>query len=79
METARSIDIVSEQLIIGRGVLNLDNTSTYRAGDLRQPFGFATRSDWVRIRALDAPCNQDSLQSLFGNYPPPLAALLSVV
>lgn len=68
METARSLVVVPEQLIIDRGALNLDDTYLYTAGVTGQPFGFATRGDFIFIRGLEVPQYQDSLQSLFGNY-----------
>lgn len=68
METARSIAIVPERLIIDRGALNLDDTLTYNAGVTGTPYGFATRGDFAFVRGLRAPTYQDSLQSLFGNY-----------
>ncbi|WP_162845975.1 TonB-dependent siderophore receptor [Seongchinamella sediminis] len=68
METARSVSIVSEQMIIDRGALSLDDTYTYSAGVTGETYGYATRGDWVRVRGLDVPQYQDSLQSLFGNY-----------
>lgn len=68
METARSVSIVSEQQILDRGALTLDDTFTYSAGVTGETFGFATRGDWLRVRGLDVPQYQDSLQSLFGNY-----------
>ncbi|MFK7978105.1 MAG: TonB-dependent siderophore receptor [Halioglobus sp.] len=68
METARSISIVSEQQILDRGALTLDDTFTYSAGVTGETFGYATRGDWLRVRGLSVPQYQDSLQSLFGNY-----------
>lgn len=68
METARSVAIVPERLIIDRGALNLDNTLTYTAGVTGQPYGFDTRVDSVFVRGLEAPQYRDSLQSLFGYY-----------
>ncbi|WP_165787084.1 TonB-dependent siderophore receptor [Pseudohalioglobus lutimaris] len=68
MEAARSVSIVSEQQIVDRGALTLDDTFTYSAGVIGETYGYATRGDWVRVRGLDVPQYQDSLQSLFGNY-----------
>ena len=68
METARSISIISEQQILDRGALTLDDTFTYSAGVIGETYGYATRGDWVKVRGLDVPQYQDSLQSLFGNY-----------
>ena len=68
METARSVSFISEQQILDRGALTLDDTFTYSAGVTGETFGYATRGDWVRVRGLDVPQYQDSLQSLFGNY-----------
>lgn len=68
MDTARSVSIESAAQIIEKGALNLDDTFTYSAGVAGQTYGFATRGDWVKVRGLDVPQYQDSLQSLFGNY-----------
>ncbi len=68
METARSVSIISEQQIIDKGALTLDDTYTYSAGVTGETYGYATRGDWVKVRGLDVPQYQDSLQSLFGNY-----------
>ncbi len=68
VETARSIAIETNQQIIDKGALTLDDTYTYTAGVFGETFGYATRGDWVRVRGLDVPQYQDSLQSLFGNY-----------
>ncbi len=68
METARSVSIETQQQIIDKGALSLDQSFTYTAGVIGEPFGFATRGDWVKVRGLDVPQYQDSLQSLFGNY-----------
>lgn len=68
METARSVAIVPEQLIIDRGAMNLDEALTYTAGVNGMPYGLATRGDFPLVRGLTAPVYQDSLQSLFGNY-----------
>ncbi|MEM1113722.1 MAG: TonB-dependent siderophore receptor [Pseudomonadota bacterium] len=68
MEAARSISIETEQQIIDKGALTLDDTFTYSAGVIGETFGFATRVDSIRVRGLDAPQYQDSLQSLFGNF-----------
>lgn len=68
METARSVSIESLQQIIDKGALVLDDTFTYSAGVTGEVYGFSTRGDWVRVRGLQVPQYQDSLQSLFGNY-----------
>ncbi len=68
METTRSVSIETQQQIIDKGALSLDQTFTYTAGVIGETFGFATRGDWVKVRGLDVPQYQDSLQSLFGNY-----------
>ena len=68
METSRSISIISQQQILDRGALTLDDTFTYSAGVTGEAFGFATRGDWVKVRGLEVPQYQDSLQSLFGSY-----------
>ena len=68
LETARSVSIETQQQILDKGALRLDETYTYSAGVTGETFGFATRGDWVRVRGLDVPQFQDSLQSLFGNY-----------
>lgn len=68
METARSVSIISEQQVIDRGALTLDDTFTYSAGVIGKTYGYATRGDWIKVRGLDVPQYQDSLQSLFGNY-----------
>jgi iron complex outermembrane receptor protein len=68
METARSISIESQLEILDKGALSLDDTFTYTAGVTGETFGFATRGDWLKVRGLDVPQYQDSLQSLFGNY-----------
>ena len=68
VETARSISIETQQEIIDKGALSLDDSYTYTAGVFGETFGYATRGDWVRVRGLDVPQYQDSLQSLFGNY-----------
>lgn len=68
METARSVSIVTQQQIIDMGALTLDDTFTYSAGVYGETYGFATRGDWIKVRGLDVPQYQDSLQSLFGNY-----------
>ena len=68
METTRSVDIESLQQILDKGALTLDDTFTYSAGVVGKTFGFATRGDWLKVRGLDVPQYQDSLQSLFGNY-----------
>nr|WP_285817835.1 TonB-dependent siderophore receptor [Echinimonas agarilytica] len=68
VETARSISIETEQDLVDKGALRLDDAYTYSAGVTGQTYGFATRGDWVKVRGLDVPQYQDSLQSLFGNY-----------
>lgn len=68
MEMARSVSIVSEQKIMDIGALALDDTFTYSAGVTGKLYGYATRGDWVKVRGLNVPMYQDSLQSLFGNY-----------
>ncbi|WDE10244.1 TonB-dependent siderophore receptor [Thalassomonas haliotis] len=68
VETARSISVETQQNIIDKGALRLDDTFTYSAGVTGQTYGFSTRGDWVKVRGLDVPQYQDSLQSLFGNY-----------
>jgi len=68
METARSVSIEKRDQIVDKGALNLADTYTYSAGVTGEAFGFATRGDWLRVRGLDVPQYQDSLQSLFGNY-----------
>ena len=68
VETARSISVETRQNIIDKGAIRLDDTFTYTAGVTGQTYGFATRGDWVKVRGLDVPQYQDSLQSLFGNY-----------
>jgi len=68
METARSVSIETSDSIKHKGFLTLDDAFTYSAGVYGETFGFATRGDWVRVRGLDVPQYQDSLQSLFGNY-----------
>ncbi|TGD75714.1 TonB-dependent siderophore receptor [Mangrovimicrobium sediminis] len=68
METARSVSIESQQQILDKGALVLDDTFTYSAGVTGETYGFATRGDWLRVRGLNVPQYQDSLQSLFGNY-----------
>lgn len=68
MDVARSVSIEDLSQIIDKGALNLDDTFTYSAGVAGQTYGFATRGDWVKVRGLNVPQYQDSLQSLFGNY-----------
>ena len=68
LETARSISIETEQQLIDKGVLSLDQAYTYSAGVFGETFGYATRGDWVRVRGLEVPQYRDSLQALFGNY-----------
>ncbi|WP_051235624.1 TonB-dependent siderophore receptor [Marinimicrobium agarilyticum] len=68
METARSVSIESELDIIEKGALALDDTFTYSSGVTGKTFGYATRGDWLKVRGLNVPLYQDSLQSLFGNY-----------
>lgn len=68
VETSRSITIEDQQSIIEKGFARLDEVLTYSAGVSGQTFGFATRGDWSRVRGLEVPQYQDSLQSLFGNY-----------
>ncbi|KZX58099.1 hypothetical protein A3709_18680 [Halioglobus sp. HI00S01] len=68
MESARSVSIITQQQILERGALALDDTFTYSAGVTGEAYGFATRGDWVFVRGLEVPQYQDSLQSLFGNY-----------
>ncbi|MEM1411897.1 MAG: TonB-dependent siderophore receptor [Pseudomonadota bacterium] len=68
IESARSLSIETEQQIIDKGFLVLDDAFAYSAGVTAEPFGFATRSDSVAVRGLQVPQYQDSLQSLFGNF-----------
>lgn len=68
LETARSISVETSEDLIQFGALELADAYTYSAGVAGETFGFATRGDWVRVRGLDVPQYQDSLQSLFGNY-----------
>ena len=68
LEIARSISIETEQQIIDKGALTLADALTYSAGVYGRSFGFATRVDSVKVRGLEVPQYQDSLQSLFGNY-----------
>lgn len=68
METSRSVSIESLQDLLDKGAFRVDDAYTYSAGVTGKTFGFATRGDWVRVRGLDVPQYQDSLQSLFGNY-----------
>lgn len=68
IESARSISIETKQNIEIKGLQYLDEVYTYSAGVTGETFGFATRGDWVRVRGLNVPLYQDSLQSLFGNY-----------
>ncbi|WP_439510184.1 TonB-dependent siderophore receptor [Marinimicrobium koreense] len=68
METARSVSIEGLQDIIDKGAITLDDVFTYSSGVYGKTYGFATRGDWVKVRGLDVPQYQDSLQSLFGNY-----------
>lgn len=68
IETARSISVETLENIIDKGAIRLDDTFTYTSGVTGQTYGFATRGDWIKVRGLDVPQYQDSLQSLFGNY-----------
>lgn len=68
METARSVSIETADELRNKGALTVDDAYTYTAGVFGETFGYATRGDWVRVRGLDVPQYQDSLQSLFGNY-----------
>lgn len=68
MQTSRSVSIESLQELLDKGAFKVDDAYTYSAGVTGKTFGFATRGDWVRVRGLDVPQYQDSLQSLFGNY-----------
>lgn len=68
IETARSISVETLENILDKGAIRLDDTFTYTAGVTGQTYGFATRGDWIKVRGLDVPQYQDSLQSLFGNY-----------
>jgi len=68
VETSRSISVETLQNILDKGALRLDDTFTYSAGVTGKTYGFATRGDWIKVRGLDVPQYQDSLQSLFGNY-----------
>lgn len=68
LETARSLSIEDRRALLDFGALELSDAYTYSAGVTGETFGFATRGDWVRVRGLDVPQYQDSLQSLFGNY-----------
>ncbi|PID54923.1 MAG: TonB-dependent siderophore receptor [Gammaproteobacteria bacterium] len=68
MEIARSVSIVTEQQLLDLGAVTLDEVLTYSAGISSAVYGYATRGDWVKVRGLNVPMYQDSLQSLFGNY-----------
>ncbi|MBL4672148.1 MAG: TonB-dependent receptor plug domain-containing protein, partial [Arenicella sp.] len=68
LETARSISVETADSLVDIGALELADAYTYSSGVTGEVFGFATRGDWVRVRGLDVPQYQDSLQSLFGNY-----------
>lgn len=68
MDVARSVSIEDLSQIIDKGALTLDDTFTYSSGVAGQTYGFATRGDWIKVRGLNVPQYQDSLQSLFGNY-----------
>jgi len=68
LETARSLSIEDRQSLLDFGAIELADAYTYSAGVTGETFGFSTRGDWVRVRGLDVPQYQDSLQSLFGNY-----------
>jgi len=68
LETARSLSVEDRQSLLDFGAIELADAYTYSAGVTGETFGFSTRGDWVRVRGLDVPQYQDSLQSLFGNY-----------
>ncbi|RBP50654.1 TonB-dependent siderophore receptor [Arenicella xantha] len=68
LETARSLSVEDRQSLLDFGAVELADAYTYSAGVAGEAFGFSTRGDWVRVRGLDVPQYQDSLQSLFGNY-----------
>lgn len=68
LEVARSISIETKDSLVDIGALELADAYTYSSGVTGEAFGFSTRGDWVRVRGLDVPQYQDSLQSLFGNY-----------
>lgn len=68
MEVARSVSIETREEIEEKGALSLDDALAYSAGVFTDVFGYATRGDWAKVRGLQVPQYQDSLQSLFGNY-----------
>lgn len=68
METARSVDIETHEMLIDQGALNLTDAYLYSSGVYGETYGFATRGDWVKVRGLDVPEYRDSLQALFSNY-----------
>jgi iron complex outermembrane receptor protein len=68
LETARSVSIKTLDDLVNIGALELADAYTYSAGVTGETFGFATRGDYLRVRGLDVPQYQDSLQSLFGDY-----------
>lgn len=68
LETARSISIETQDSLVDIGALELADAYTYSSGVTGETFGFATRGDYLRVRGLDVPQYQDSLQSLFGNF-----------
>ncbi len=68
METARSVSIETNEMLLNQGALNLADAYLYAPGVFGETYGFATRGDWVKVRGLDVPEYRDSLQALFSNY-----------
>ncbi|MEM6302785.1 MAG: TonB-dependent siderophore receptor [Pseudomonadota bacterium] len=67
-ELARSISIETQQDLLNKGALNLNDAYVYSAGVTGEQFGFSTRADTLAVRGLSVPEYRDSLQALFGNF-----------
>lgn len=78
VETARSISIETSDAFNLKGALSLSQSVTYMPGVVGEPYGFATRGDFVTARGLTLPRYRDSIQELFGNYNTTRAELFTI-
>ena len=68
VETARSLSVETNEMLIDKGALNLAQALTYVSGVTAEPYGFSTRGDFAQSRGLELPRYRDSIQELFGSY-----------
>lgn len=68
METARSIEVISEEEFTARGARDVQGSLGYTAGVYAGPWGMDSRQDNAKIRGIAPLEFQDGFQSHIGNY-----------